>query len=90
MGIETIIIIYVLGLSAEVLLSICRFKVMLVLPIIISSIAFLITKEENCYLLAFYQVIVSLITLIADKIIREVIRKKRMNSLDKSKIKDLE
>lgn len=63
---------------------------MLVLPIIISSIAFLITKEENCYLLAFYQVIVSLITLIADKIIREVIRKKRMNSLDKSKIKDLE
>ena len=89
MGIETIIIIYVLGLSAEVLLSICRFKVMLVLPIIISSIAFLITKEENCYLLAFYQVIVSLITLIADKIIREVIRKKRMNSLDKSKIKDL-
>ena len=90
MGIETIIIIYVLGLSAEVLLSICRFKVMLVLPIIISSIAFLITKEENCYLLAFYQVIVSLITLIADKIIREVIRKTRMNSLDKSKIKDLE
>ena len=90
MGIETIIIIYVLGLSAEVLLSICRFKVMLVLPIIISSIAFLITKEKNCYLLAFYQVIVSLITLIADKIIREVIRKKRMNSLDKSKIKDLE
>ncbi len=90
MGIETIIIIYVLGLSAEVLLSICRFKVMLVLPIIISSIAFLITKEENGYLLAFYQVIVSLITLIADKIIREVIRKKRMNSLDKSKIKDLE
>ena len=90
MGIETIIIIYVLGLSAEVLLSICRFKVMLVLPIIISSIAFLITKEENCYLLAFYQVIVSLITLIADKIIREVIRKRRMNSLDKSKIKDLE
>ena len=90
MGIETIIIIYVLGLSAEVLLSICRFKVMLVLPIIISSIAFLFSKEENCYLLAFYQVIVSLITLIADKIIREVIRKKRMNSLDKSKIKDLE
>ena len=90
MGIETIIIIYVLGLTAEVLLSICRFKVMLVLPIIISSIAFLITKEENCYLLAFYQVIVSLITMIADKIIREVIRKKRMNSLDKSKIKDLE
>ena len=90
MGIETIIIIYVLGLSAEVLLSICRFQVMLVLPIIISSIAFLITKDENCYLLAFYQVIVSLITLIADKIIREVIRKKRMNSLDKSKIKDLE
>ena len=90
MGIETIIIIYVLGLSAEVLLSICRFKVMLVLPIIISSIAFLITKEENCYLLAFYQVIVSLITFIANRIIRELILKKRMNSLDKSKIKDLQ
>lgn len=90
MGIETIIIIYVLGLLAEVLLSLCKFKVVLVLPIIISSIAFLITKEENCYLLAFYQVIVCLITLVAEKITRELIRKKRNNKIDKSKIKDLE
>ena len=47
MGIETIIIIYVLGLMLEVALSLSRFKILAIIPIMIFSIIFLITKEEN-------------------------------------------
>lgn len=90
MGIETIIIIYVLGLMLEVALSLSRFKILAIIPIMIFSIIFLITKEENFYLLAFYQIIVFFITIIADRITNQIAKRKQNSAIDKLKIKDLE
>ena len=90
MGIETIIIIYVLGLMLEVALSLSRFKILAIIPIMIFSIIFLITKEENFYLLAFYQIIVFFITIIAERINNQIAKRKQNSAIDKLKIKDLE
>ncbi len=90
MGIETIIIIYVLGLMLEVALSLSRFKILAIIPIMIFSIIFLITKEENFYLLAFYQIIVFFITIIAERITNQIAKRKQNSAIDKLKIKDLE
>lgn len=90
MGIETIIIIYVLGLMLEVALSLSRFKILAIIPIMIFSIIFLITKEENFYLLAFYQIIVFFITIIVERITNQIAKRKQNSAIDKLKIKDLE
>lgn len=89
MKIETIIIIYVIGLLLEVIISLFKNKIFTTIPVIISSIVFVITKEENWYLLAFYQVIMCFISVITQYIVKAIWKKKRNSEVDKSKIKDL-
>ena len=89
MKIETIIIIYVIGLLLEVIISLFKNKIFTTIPVIISSIVFVITKEENWYLLAFYQVIMCFISVITQYIVKAILKKKRNSEVDKSKIKDL-
>ncbi len=89
MSVETVVIIYVLGLLLTVLVSLLKNKIFTAVPIIISSIIFIATKEENFYMLAFYQVIVCFVSIIVQYIVNAIVKKARNSEVDKSKIKDL-
>lgn len=89
MIIYEIIIFYILGLLIEFILSFCKRKVFTIIPVIISCIFFLITKKENCYLLAFYQIILAFMTIAVDFIVKTINHKRKNSNIDKMKIKDL-
>ena len=89
MRIDTIVILYVIGLLLAVCISLLKNKFFTAIPIIVSSIIFIITKEENWYYLAFYQVVVCFISVTTQNIIRGISQKKRNSEIDKTKIKDL-
>lgn len=89
MEIEITIIIFVIGLLLEVIVSSFKNKIFSTIPVIISSIVFIITKEENWYILAFYQVIMCFIWLVMQNSIKIILKKKRNSEIEKTKIKDL-
>ena len=85
----TIIAIYVLSLLAESLLA-SRKNVIwgLILPIV-TSIIFIITKNESMYQLLFWQTVVFMLTKALFLLITTVITKKKNKKIDEIKIKDL-
>lgn len=89
MLIYEIIILYVLGLLFELGVSLCKKKIFTTIPVIISCIIFMITKEENCYLLAFYQILIAFVTIVVERIVKAIRYKKKNSEVDKMKIKDL-
>lgn len=89
MQIHEIIILYIFGLLIEFGISLTKWKILSVLPVIISCIIFMITKEENFYILAFYQIIISFVTIIVESIIKAIYHKKKNSEIDKMKVKDL-
>ena len=84
-----IIIIYVFGLLLEVMISLLKNKFLTAIPVIVSSIIFLITKEENWYDLAMLQTIMSFISITTCYVVQAISKKKRKSDVDKTKIKDL-
>lgn len=89
MQISVIIILYVFGLLLELGVSFLKWKIVSTIPVIISCIVFLITKEENFYILAFYQIIVAFVTIIVERIVKAIRCKKKNSEIDKMQIKDL-
>ena len=85
----TIIAIYVLSLLAESLLA-SRKNVIwgLILPIV-TSIIFIITKNESMYQLLFWQTVVFMLTKALFLLITTVITKKKNKKIDEIKINDL-
>lgn len=84
-----LIAIYVLSLLAESLLSSLKNVIWgLILPIL-TSIIFIITKNESLYQLLFWQTVVFMATKSLFLIINAIIAKKRNSKIDESKIKDL-
>jgi len=88
MQISVIIILYVFGLLLELGVSFLKWKIISTIPVIVSCIVFLITKEENFYILAFYQFIVALVTIIVERIVKAIRYKKKKSEIDKMQIKD--
>ena len=80
---------YVFGLLLELGVSFLKWKIVSFVPVIVSCIVFLITKEENFYILAFYQIIVAFVTIIAERIVKAIRYKKKNSEIDKMQIKDL-
>ncbi len=89
MQIHEIIILYIFGLLLELGLSLTKWKIFTVLPVIVSCIVFLITKEENFYILAFYQIIIAFVTIIVERIVKAIRYKKKSSEIDKMRVKDL-
>ncbi len=89
MQINEIIILYILGLLLELGVSCFKWKILSTLPVIISCIIFLITKNENFYILAFYQIIIAFVTIIVERIVKAISYKKKNSEIDKMHIKDL-
>lgn len=89
MKIEIIVIMYVIGLLLTVGISFLKNKFFTTIPVIVSSILFIITKEENLYQLAFWQVIVCFVSVIVQYILKIKLQKKRNSEMEKLKIKDL-
>ena len=85
----TIIAIYVLSLLAESLLA-SRKNVIwgLILPIV-TSIIFIISKNESLYQLLFWQTVVFMFTKVLFLLINAIIAKKKIDKIDRIKIKDL-
>lgn len=89
MKIEIIIIMYVIGLLMTVGISFLKNKFFTTIPVIVSSILFIITKEENLYHLAFWQIIVCFVSVTVQYILKMKMQKKRNSEIEKLKIKDL-
>lgn len=89
MKIEIIIIMYVIGLLMTVGIPFLKNKFFTTIPVIVSSILFIITKEENLYHLAFWQVIVCFVSVTVQYILKIKMQKKRNSEIEKLKIKDL-
>ena len=89
MQISVIIIMYVVGLLLEIGVSFLKWKIVSTIPVIISCIVFLVTKEENFYILAFYQIIVAFVTIVVERIVKAIRHKKKNSEIDKMQIKDL-
>lgn len=89
MHIDTTIIIFVIGLMIEVIFSLFENKYLMAIPITISSIIFIITKDINWYNLAFYQVIICFISISLVYVVKAILKNKRISEIDKTKIKDL-
>lgn len=89
MIIDKWIIINVIVLVLQFAISMTKFKNFGLLMIIVSCISFMISKEEQLYNLALFQFIIFFITFVISKLSEIVLKKKRNNDVDKSKIKDL-
>ncbi len=89
MQIHEIIILYIFCLLLELGISLTKWKVLTTLPVVVSCIVFLITKEENFYILAFYQIIVAFVTIATERIVKAIRYKKKNSEIDKMSIKDL-
>ncbi len=89
MQIHEIIILYIFGLLLELGLSLTKWKMLTVFPVIVSCIVFLVTKEENFYILAFYQIIISFVTIVVERIVKAIRYKKKSSEIDKMRVKDL-
>lgn len=89
MKIEIIVIMYVIGLLLIVGISFLKNKFFTTIPVIVSSILFIITKEENLYHLAFWQIIVCFVSVTVQYILKMKMQKKCNSEIEKLKIKDL-
>ena len=89
MRIELIVIINLFGLMIEILFTLFKNKYLSFIPMVLSSILFIITKKEFLYILAFIQIIICFVSITVQCIIKEIIRKRKNNEVEKSKIKDL-
>ncbi len=87
--IEITIIIFVIGLMIEVIFSLFENKYLMAIPITISSIIFIITKDINWYNLAYRQVIICFISISLVYVVKAILKNKRISEIDKTKIKDL-
>ena len=89
MRIELIVIINLFGLMIEILFTLFKNKYLSFIPMVLSSILFIITKKEFLYILALIQIIICFVSITVQCIIKEIIRKRKNNEVEKSMIKDL-
>ena len=89
MIIDKWIIINVIILVLQFGISMTKYKYLFLAMVIVSCVSFMISKEEQLYNLALFQFIIFFITFVISKLSEIVLKKKRNNDVDKSKIKDL-
>ena len=89
MIIDKWIIINVIILVLQFGISMTKYKYLGLAMVIVSCVSFMISKEEQLYNLALFQFIIFFITFEISKLYEIVLKKKRNNDVDKSKIKDL-
>ncbi len=89
MEVNSWIILNIIVLIVQILVSFTKFKNYGMILIIITSICFLIFKQENLYNLALTQLIIYISLLIVNKLFLSSLNKKTNKEIEKVKIKDL-
>lgn len=89
MEVNSWIILNIIVLIIQILISFTKFKNYGIVLIIITSICFLIFKQENLYNLALTQFIIFISLLIVNKLFLYSLNKKTNKEIEKVKIKDL-
>lgn len=89
MEVNSWIILNIVVLIVQILVSFTKFKNYGMILIIITSICFLIFKQENLYNLALTQFIIFMILFILNKLFLSSLNKKKNKEIEKVKIKDL-
>lgn len=89
MEVNSWIILNIVVLIIQILVSFTKFKNYGMILIVITSICFLIFKQENFYNLALTQLIIFISLLIVNKLFLSSLNKKTNKEIEKVKIKDL-
>lgn len=86
---NTVIIVYVFAILIQIGVIFLKPKIIVALPIIIVSICYIFTKEDNLFILCLIQCLIAFLGLLTFYIVNSLIAKKKNSSIDKTKIKDL-
>ncbi len=80
---------YLFALILQVVIAFTKYYKFGIIFVIVSCIAFLMMRDELTYNLALTQFIEYFILLVICEIKRNITRKKKLNEIEKMKIKDL-
>ncbi|MDD4531826.1 MAG: hypothetical protein PHW22_00050 [Bacilli bacterium] len=89
MEIDTLIVLYVIGILVEIGIVFIKPRFLSALPIVATCIAFLILKEGDIFILSLIQCGICFVGNITMTLVNRHQGKKKNNSIAKSVLKDL-
>lgn len=89
MQIETLVIVYVIGILIEIGIVFIKPRYISFIPVIATCISFLCIKDSNLFNLALIQTFILVIGLLVFYLVDAHIYKKNNKKIDKTKIQDL-